>query len=353
MIYMAIHVLLEIRPMTSEFTRVWSTAIALACIQHLHVYAEQTESVENLQPHSGAIAVDEYQLVEHPIAILPFRERGREVKDLGGQVADLMFSRLAVDPTLYLVDREEIDKSFAEAELTLSGIVKPDEVITVGHLTGARLLVTGSIFQVNDSLYLVAKIISTETSRVLGASVSSKASEGLDELTKRLSDEVIRTIKKNSDSLVAKTMKKVDRITALRRELGEDPKPKVLISIGERHIGRVTIDPAAETEMAIFCRATGFTVIDTDSRESQKAKYLIQGEGMSEYAGRHGNLISVKARLEIKVIEQATGKIVAVDRQTRVAVDLVEQHAGKHALQEASADIAERVLPKLLSYTAD
>jgi ribosome maturation factor RimP len=63
---------------------------------------------------------------------------------------------------------------------------------------------------------------------------------------------------------------------------------------------------------------------------------------------RHGNLVSVKARLEVKAVDQASGKIVAVDRQTTVAVDLTEQIAAKTALQQASAAIAERLLPKLV-----
>jgi hypothetical protein len=64
---------------------------------------------------------------------------------------------------------------------------------------------------------------------------------------------------------------------------------------------------------------------------------------------RHGNLISVKARLELKAIDQATGKVVAIDRQTTVAVELTEQIAGKTALQEAGAMLAERMLPKIAS----
>ena len=80
---------------------------------------------------------EEFQLVEYPIAILPFRERGKEVKEMGGQVADLMFAKLVVDPSLNLVDREDLKKTLEEAELNLSGAVNPKEAIAIGQLTGA------------------------------------------------------------------------------------------------------------------------------------------------------------------------------------------------------------------------
>ena len=82
----------------------------------------------------------------------------------------------------------------------------------------------------------------------------------------------------------------------------------------------------------------------------KKADIILKGEGFSEFAGRfqHGNLVTVKARLEVKAIDRATDKVIAIDRQTTVEVDLTEQIAGKKALQEAAAQIAERMLPKLL-----
>ncbi|MCA9260591.1 MAG: hypothetical protein KDA61_15370, partial [Planctomycetales bacterium] len=104
-------------------------------------------------------------------------------------------------------------------------------------------------------------------------------------------------------------------------------------------------DPAAETEFARFCRALGFTVVDAEQGSVQQADLLVQGEGFSEFASRRGELVSVKARLEVKIVNRTTGEVVVVDRQTRVAVDLAEQIAGKRALQDAAADLAARMLP--------
>jgi hypothetical protein len=121
----------------------------------------------------------------------------------------------------------------------------------------------------------------------------------------------------------------------------------VAIQVTERHVGQRTIDPAAETELALFCRELGFTVVDNAPGSRGEADVLLTGEGFSEFAARHGQLVSVRARLELKAVERRTGRVLAVGRQTTVAVDMTEQIAGKTALQEAAAELASRILPQL------
>ncbi len=319
-------------------------AIGLAITIHsLACLAQQA-----VAPPRDRDETQELRLVEYPIAILSFRERGKEVEGMGAQVANLVFARLVVDPSLWLVDREDLDKTFAEAELNLSGLVDRKQAIAIGQLTGAQIIVTGSIFQIDNTIHVVAKIIGTETSRVLGTSAKGIVGDGVDSLATRLGTEVIRTIKTRADSLVARRVDQADRIAALKKALGDAKRPTVCISVEENHVGQALIDPAPETELMLYCTETGFTVIDPGQGGLRQADYLIEGERMSEYASRHGNLISVKARLEVKAVDRKTGKVVAIDRQTRVAVDLVEQIACKQALQEAAADIAKRLLPKLI-----
>jgi hypothetical protein len=125
-------------------------------------------------------------------------------------------------------------------------------------------------------------------------------------------------------------------------------RPAVLIEIRERHIGQGAFDPAAQTEMMLLCKETGFDIVDASEGLRAKADVLITGEAISEFASRHGKLFSVKARVEVKAVDRRTGMVLAADRQTTVAVDLAEQIAGKTGLQQAAADIAERLLPKLV-----
>ncbi|MDA1055364.1 MAG: curli assembly protein CsgG [Planctomycetota bacterium] len=237
---------------------------------------------------------------------------------------------------------------FDEQELNLSGLVNPGQATQVGYLTGAKILVTGSVIVVDDSLYLVAKIIGTETSRVLGASSKGRVDDELGGLVEVLAESVAATISERATELVAKPVTREDRIAAIAKALGKGKRPSVWIDVPERHVGQTTLDPAAATELALYCKELGFEVLDSKEGNRKDADVLLVGEGFSQFAARHGNLISVKARLEVKALDRETGEVLAIDRQVAVSVDLAEQIAGKSALQDAAASIADRLLPKIV-----
>lgn len=284
----------------------------------------------------------------YPAALFAFEERGAAVKDFGVKTMDLLFAKLAANPDLYLVDRADLKKTLQELELNLSGAVKTGEANRVGQLTGAKLLVTGSVIQVDKQTYLVAKIIGTETSRIVGVSVNGKSSDEFGPLVEKLAELLSEAIRKNADSLVAKAASAKDRLAALQKAMKKGDRPSLLIQVSERHIGAPRIDPAAETELGKFAKETGFTVLDPEEAAKGAADVLIKGEGFSETVARNGGLITVRARVEIKAVDRKSGKVLAIDRQTAVVVDLSEQIGGKKALEDAAAMIAERILPRLV-----
>jgi TolB-like protein len=284
----------------------------------------------------------------YPAALFPFEERGAGVRDYGAKIADLLFANLVVRPELMLVDRTDLKKVLEELELNISGAVKPGEANRIGQMSGAKILVSGSVIQVDKKMFLVARVVGTETSRILGASVSGNSTDELAPLVDKLADKVAEVITKNADQLVAKAVSKKDRLAELKKQITAKKLPAVFIKISERHIGQPVPDPAAQTEMMKFCQELGFTVIDPENGIEGQADILISGEGFSELATRKGNLIAVKARVELKAVDRKTGKVLVADRQTALVVDLTEQIAGKAALEQAAADLAERVLPKLV-----
>lgn len=283
----------------------------------------------------------------YPTAVFSFQERGDEVKGYGSQVTDLLVADLAEKPEMFLVDRADLEKSLDELSLSLSGMVEPSQAVKVGQLTGAKILVTGSVIQVENSLHLTAKIIGTETSRIVGASVQDEISGDLANLTRQLADAVAQSITQHGRELVAQPTSQDQQLAALRAKLGRGKRPAVLLEIPEHHVGQVVSDPAAQTELAMICQKLGFRVIDAQRGSPSEADVIVTGEGLTELAARHGELISVKGRLEVKALDRKSGRVLAIDRQTTVAVDLTEQIAGKLAMQEAAAAIAPRLLPKI------
>lgn len=284
-----------------------------------------------------------------PMALLPFQERGREARDLGAQVTDLLFAELATHSDLFLVEREDINKLLEEETLNLAGLVDPNQATQVGHLTGAKVIVTGSVIVSGEKLYLVAKVMGTETSRVLGASAKGAVDDDVDGLVAELAEAVAETVTERSKELVAEPAERTDLIAALAERMPEGERPAVWIEIAEQHVGQPVVDPAAETELALICRELGFTVIDRDEGKKSAADVLFVGEAISQFAVQHGDLTSAKGRVELKALDRKTGEVLAVDRQVSIQVDLAEQLAAKAALQDAATRLAERMLPKVVS----
>jgi hypothetical protein len=247
-----------------------------------------------------------------------------------------------------LVDREDLKKLVEEQELSLSGIVDPATANKVGHLTGAKILCTGSILQSDKTVYIVAKLIGVETGRVLGASVKGIAMEKLDVMVAQLAEQISELLSKRADQLLPKFVSRGDRLAATKEKFPKGKRPVVFIAVNERHIGQPAIDPAVQTELSLWCKELGFDVLDSETAARSQADIVISGEGFSELAGRVGNLTSVKARVELKAVDRATSRVIAIDREVALNVDLTEQIAGKKALQDAAVALAERVLPKLI-----
>jgi hypothetical protein len=195
---------------------------------------------------------------------------------------------------------------------------------------------------------IVAKIIGTETSRVYGEVVRGTAgSASISDMSTAMAARIVKIVGDKADTLVAKVEKPEDRIGRLQPQVQGKKLPTVAITVAERHIGTATIDPAAETEVGFILQKLGFTVTDKKDTTAN-ADIEITGEAFSEFGMRKGNLVSCKARVELKAVDRVTGRVLSIDRQTSVAVDLSEHLAAKAALQDAAAKLTERLLPKLV-----
>ncbi len=281
------------------------------------------------------------------VAVFNFESKDEAVHGLGPKVSDLINANLSAEPEIITVERAELEKALGEQELGLSGMVNPDTAAKVGNLTGAKVLVTGRVFEADNQLFIVAKIIGTETSRVYGDLVSGPVQGSLANLSAQMAKKIAAVVTKEGDTLIAKVESRDDRIAKIKKQLGNKQLPAVSVKIAEQHFGQFIVDPAAQTELSLILQQCGFTVVDDLS--TNKANVAITGEAFSEFGMQKGNLKSCRARIEIKARDVTSGKILDIDRQTSVGVDLAEHVAAKTALQNAADDLAERIIPKLAS----
>ena len=168
-------------------------------------------------------------------------------------------------------------------------------------------------------------------------------------MAEKLADAIDAAVTRQGEKLVPRRMPAADRVAELNKKLGAGVRPVVGVRVSERHIGQPAVDPAAQTEVSRLAKDLGFGVVDLDEGDRSKADVLITGEGFSEVAGRVGGLVSVRARVELKAVDRRSGTVLASDRETVMVVDVSEQVAGKSAVQAAAAQLAERILPKLVA----
>jgi hypothetical protein len=278
------------------------------------------------------------------VAVFNFETGTENAPDLGQKVSSIVSAELSASADFFLVERAELEKALGEQELGLSGTIRPEEAARIGQLTGAKVLVTGRVFKVDAETIAVAKVISSETSRVYGAMVKGNASTSISTLAEQLSKKISDVITQKGEVLVAKENND-DRLAELKKRINLNNVFPVRVKITEKHFGGPTHDPAAETELAFILQKCGFSLLSDASKDLPKVELI--GEAFSEFGLRKGNLVSCKARVEIKAIDKATGKVLMVDRQTNVAIDLSEQIAAKTALQKAAFELALRLVPEL------
>ena len=265
---------------------------------------------------------------------------------LGIKVAEIVRSQLSQNPQLQLVERERISQMFSEMGLGKTGIVDDATAAKIGNLLGAKILVLGNCFVLGNNLWISARIIGVETSALFAETVKASVNKEIEPLAKELADKIQKVIKTKKNFLIAQRIKELspeEEIAHIRALIG-NKVPKVRVNIAEKRLSGLKIDPVVETEITYFLQKCGFEVVEGIGR----ADVEIEGSSFSEFATRRGDLISCKARVEVKAVDLAKNKILAVDREYATVVDIAEEIAATKALQKATQKILLRFIPEFV-----
>jgi hypothetical protein len=279
------------------------------------------------------------------VAVLGFETSAQRPQPAPAEITELLATFLGTNPELLLVERVEIDKILGEQTLGLSGLINPDAAVRVGQILGAKALIMGRIIPAEDQTILVAKVMSTETSRVFGETVNLGKSPP--DSARELAEKIGVLLEKNREAFSPRVITREERVAKLS-EVVQGNGRTVSVRIEEKDLGRPVIDPAAQTEMEKILLELGFTIFNPATADASAPHLRIGGEAFSQPGARRGQLVSSRARVEVRV-EDSAGHVLAVDAETATAVDTAEAVAGKTALQEAALTLLERIAPKLSS----
>jgi len=282
---------------------------------------------------------------EISVAVLNFDSK-ESSGDLAEDFGTLFEFSLGMQDGILLVARDQLDEALDELALGASGTVSPDYAGKIGQLTGAQVLVSGRLLSIGDGWVVVSKIMGTETMRLFSAKVSFSNEGEIGDAVEALGSDVAAQIRKHSQDLLATSDGEEDNLDQVIERAEGRILPKVRVVIPEEHIGRRVPDPAAQTEIIRILREVGFTVLDVGSKED--ADFSVTGEAFSEAGMRIRDLISCRARVEVKAVDASSGTIVFSDAKSATAVDTTEFISGKTALQKAGGKISPALARALI-----
>jgi hypothetical protein len=285
----------------------------------------------------------------------PYKARLRN--DIG-VIGSLLTADLSTNPQFTLVDRAQLDKILKEQAFGLSGDISPETAAKIGKLVGAKVLVTGQIFSMDDDvakydqpngqgeILIVVNVIGTETGRIF-AQREHGLRENLVKMSDELSAKISETITNQYTNLVAAaSVSTSNSLAEIINSIQGKPHPAVSVQIDEQILRMAKPGQTAQTELGAVFQQAGFEVVDEKS--DKRPNILITGTATTAVNGKgNDGLISASANLNVKAQDRMTGKILLIDRQDSTAVDLNRQTAAKKALADAADKLAERLLPVL------
>ncbi len=272
------------------------------------------------------------------VAVLPFEARTRsgEQNADGKSIAELIGISLLETGSVELVERAELDKALDELQLSAVGLTEKESQLKLGKFVGARILITGSMFQSGDKHYLVAKIIGTETSRVMGCSVSGTGDFA--GMTGELAPKIAAILEKQSEKLLPRP-ESVDTAATQLKSTVSGKQRKVFVRVKEE-INVSVPDPAAETALKALLLELGFDVVNAEAG----ADFTVTGEAVASQAGDYRKFTSASARVELSVFDREK-KLLATGAAKESLAGATYVIAAKEAIEQAALRLSGELFP--------
>lgn len=120
------------------------------------------------------------------VAVFPFAaDDALARRKVNVAVEELLTEKLLREPRFRLLERGRLDDVLREQKLGLSGAIDSGTAAQVGKLAGVRLAVLGTVTRLGRSYQISAKLVDTETSDVVSASIVEVPADVFDEEASR------------------------------------------------------------------------------------------------------------------------------------------------------------------------
>lgn len=86
---------------------------------------------------------------------------------LGRDITQAITEALLDGGKLKPVERTELNKIMVEQEFSASGLVKEEDALKIGRLSGARYILLGSISPIADQIRINARMLDVETAEII------------------------------------------------------------------------------------------------------------------------------------------------------------------------------------------
>jgi len=102
---------------------------------------------------------------KYTAVIFPFAVKGDLIDDFGKRISNELSANLFDSPDVVLVNQSDLQRQLDEAMLEISDMVNLAQANEIGRITGTQIVITGTVMESGDSIIIVSRIISTQTSR--------------------------------------------------------------------------------------------------------------------------------------------------------------------------------------------
>jgi TolB-like protein len=284
--------------------------------------------------------------------------KGAEME--AGALTDQVNTMLAAIPKVTIVNRDQIHRVAEEHKMALAGLVDSASAAKLGKFLSAQYVIVGRASKIEQTHYLVLKIVDVQTTVQWVVSAKAAAEEGVQALLDRLKAPLAERIRQ-----LQQPSRGDDEEAALAK-LRQAAKPLagkvVILAIEETHVNRPLPDPAARMAVANRLKQLGLDPVVpkdppadwkrdiqlTGKYSGRKVDYLLEGEGVSAFAGQIQGLVSCRARVELQLTALPGKTVTLTEKGVAARVDLVEALAAKAALEDAGTAACDVVIQRLV-----